>query len=64
LYSLSNSKDKVVREIGEWREGYWYWKASWRRERLAREKDLEKQFMRVIDGQHPKLGNKDIWIWK
>jgi len=34
-FTLSNSNDSVLRDMGEWRDEIWNWKIPWRRDRFV-----------------------------
>lgn len=63
LFSLCLDREVSVRDMGEWENGVWAWRWSWRRELFDREKTALNNFMDTINRyplqEHIKYG----WRW-
>ncbi|KAL8538534.1 hypothetical protein ACS0TY_000522 [Phlomoides rotata] len=63
LYNLSEDKEKMVGEMGEWVGEEWRWKWAWRRELFDREVVRLNELISILDRSHIKRGVQDTWRW-
>ncbi|GKV33735.1 hypothetical protein SLEP1_g42199 [Rubroshorea leprosula] len=63
LFSLSTDKEIVVSKKGEWSDGEWIWRWSWRRNLFAWECDLLQELMDLLQRRQPRQGGADYWMW-
>lgn len=48
LFSISLSKEATVAQMGEWCEGVWVWKLSWRRGLFVWEVNLLDSLLEIL----------------
>ncbi|KAL8552301.1 hypothetical protein ACS0TY_001121 [Phlomoides rotata] len=63
LYNLSEDKEKMVGEMGEWVGEEWRWKWAWRRDLFDREVVRLNELISILDRSHIKRGVQDTWRW-
>ncbi|GAB4834970.1 hypothetical protein Ancab_033237 [Ancistrocladus abbreviatus] len=64
LFCLVRDKDKVVGDMGERREGTWYWNFSWSRRLMQREECKVDDLLDLIGDRQPNSETKDAWRWE
>lgn len=63
LYNLSRGKQNCVSECGEWSQGMWQWKFSWRRPLVGREVGWLELLLQDLEGRKVLAGVRDKWTW-
>ncbi|GLT58784.1 hypothetical protein SLA2020_316500 [Shorea laevis] len=63
LFQLAVNKDGKVKENGTWEGVSWRWEMKWRRERMGREMDEEKELREVLGSVQLRKGEADSWQW-
>lgn len=64
LFSVSEFKDSKIFELGEWIEGSWRWKFTWRRLMFEWETQLFEELNRYLGNFQPMPNLDDKCIWK
>ncbi|XP_057425637.1 uncharacterized protein LOC130719002 [Lotus japonicus] len=64
LYNLSQNKYATVKEVGEWRQGIWEWKFTWRRGLRGRELGWLDILLNTINIGCLREGRPDRWLWE
>ncbi|XP_057811892.1 uncharacterized protein LOC131026140 [Salvia miltiorrhiza] len=64
LFHLSENKEALVSELGNWENGRWVWDLRWRRDLFEREKEAVNSLLSCISGCVFHAGEVDGWIWK
>ncbi|GLT65802.1 hypothetical protein SLA2020_382120 [Shorea laevis] len=64
LFRLSENKEMLVKDMGEWREGQWVWKWRWRRNLSQREQSVLQELNEMLKKKNLKQGQQDKWRWK
>lgn len=49
--------------MGEWKDGAWAWKLTWRRQLLQRELEKVNDLLRLIACFSPSVNRSDQWCW-
>lgn len=52
LFSIFQSNEATVAQMGEWRNGTWYWNLSWRRRLFLWEEDLLTNLLKLVEEQN------------
>jgi hypothetical protein len=61
LFSVSLQTDLKVNQMGEWRDGVWYWNLNWRRQLFVLEGDLLLHLLELL--RHVSLSHmEDSWV--
>ncbi|KAL6566436.1 hypothetical protein OROGR_002051 [Orobanche gracilis] len=64
LFTVAVDKEAKISDMGEWREGEWYWNFQWRRSLFQWElQQLDTLTNRIKDSK-PLLDKDDWWFWK
>lgn len=61
LFAISNCKEKIIGQLGEWRDERWVWNLLWRKERFLWESDQENELMHIITNQKLEGGRENTW---
>lgn len=63
LYSICESKEAMVVEIGEWRNDVWCWNFDWRRGLFVWEEELLVSLFDTLAGKALSTEVEDSWYW-
>ncbi len=63
LFSISLDQGKKVVEVGNWEDGGWNWRLSWRRPRFCWESPMEEDLVNLISGKIVCPEVKDSLTW-
>ncbi|GKU95921.1 hypothetical protein SLEP1_g9218 [Rubroshorea leprosula] len=64
LYKVAVSKEALIKDMGEWRDGEWSWNWGWRRELMGRELSLLQDLEKLLKECKLMKGKQDFWSWK
>ncbi|KHN09118.1 hypothetical protein glysoja_047752, partial [Glycine soja] len=64
LYVISKQQNSLINSMGEFVEGRWEWKLSWRRDFFDYEIQMAADFLEEIDSAHIHQSSRDILWWK
>ncbi|GLU12194.1 hypothetical protein SLE2022_288940 [Rubroshorea leprosula] len=64
LYRVAVSKEALIKDMGEWRDGEWTWNWGWRRELMGREHSLLQDLEKLLKECKLMKGKQDFWSWK
>ncbi|KAF1865451.1 hypothetical protein Lal_00004826 [Lupinus albus] len=60
---VSIDKYASVSSMGEWRNGVWIWKLSWRRSLFIWEQEEYAKLIKFLGSSGPQFDAIDGWIW-
>jgi len=64
LYLISKQQNSSINSMGDFVEGRWEWKLSWRRDFFDHEIHLAADFLAEIDSTHIHQSSRDFLCWK
>ena len=64
LFQLEVDKGALVADRGEFFDGRWVWRWSWRREPRGREEGELEELRRLLESASPKRRESDRVVWK
>jgi len=64
LYVISKQQNSSISSMGDFVEGRWEWKLSWRRDFFYHEIQMAADFLAEIDSDHIHRSSRDILWWK
>ncbi|GKV34368.1 hypothetical protein SLEP1_g42745 [Rubroshorea leprosula] len=64
LFQLATNKEGMVQEYGFWEGDSWKWEIGWRRKRMGREQDEEKELWKVLGTIQLRKYVGDYWKWR
>ncbi|GKV19346.1 hypothetical protein SLEP1_g29624 [Rubroshorea leprosula] len=64
LFQLATNKEGMVQEYGTWEGNSWRWEIGWRRKRMGREQDEEKELWKVLGNMQLRKYVGDYWKWR
>ena len=64
LYLISKQQNSPINSMGDYVEGRWEWKLSWRRDFFDHEIQVAADFLAEIDSTHIHQSSRDFLCWK